>query len=910
MAETNFSELLQKSLFLASKAENAHKKYSLDNIPNLPRKASQVEEEAKKALTRANLDGGSPELDSGSIRLFSELNFDADSLGRDVRGLSTEEVVQAPSDALLRNDLDSFILEQHENAVFSTLEDSKRIVQEDIRRSLDASVQELWEKEKEKFLKQLSKQSVVPSSLTGDVSLKTPASRRKPYSWVPGATSVQVESEERGLSSNNLTIEFASVIRNLIANRSSESVPQQSMLGSITAKMEVPPVSATSLSSFPLACQFAKVVSSQAHSLKYLVFIFDALAWIFGERSKEWESSQRSSFSNKREACFDFRDRNQVKQAVEGAIRSLEEKFRDGKVVASIRSHPRHALRGGRPGLIEDIRAYLRVLLHNDMSFITPDTQLLHQLPLWPQIFLAFRCGDVAAACKIAEEANAQMIAKGLHFYHFIREFVSTQDRCLSEESLLQLSQEYSLVARRSNDAYLRICYLLLAKCNPNYDEKWELPSSDYQSVLNSIEDYLWFHLSLIRLDDKQLPLSLQAYRLDLVNVQQEIRDFGPSYFDPKGERPLFYTMILILSLQFAKAVEYLSKCDGFLLYCVHIAIILYYYGALRTREELKDAIKSLKYILEPFEVDKLIWEYVQTIAKTRVFDAACYIYVLRDASLRFEYLKELILYSSEYEALLGYTSPEGSRRAGFLHQLEHMLPEQDRKDNISFELATVAAIEANDRGDIPAAIRLYDIAGEYDRVAAILVRRLCAELIHSRSSLSSSSRSWLLEESKRYLRLHSEKVSGTTSSSRWFSGLGLVVSLAEFVDMVRQQKYEEAWNEISNLGIFPKNEREVVTKSAEWKSVSEEVDQLILERLAPIIVLAMDCLVALHQRTKTLQQQAERSASSPSSPTVLFNKLKEYETQGRNLITFATLLGIQNPDVSAKLMTASLALS
>ncbi|GJQ15774.1 hypothetical protein GpartN1_g7565.t1 [Galdieria partita] len=922
MSERNFLQLLQQSRFLESRAQGTQRKQALDSTPLLPRSISQVDQEAKEMLTRASRTGGTPEMDPSSIRLFSELNFDAESLGKEVRKFNAVENLLPPPETTLTSDLDSYILEQHEDAIFTTLEDSQAVVNEELRRKLDSTIEAMWEKEKDKFLKELSRH--VPMSFNDTKDSASKVSVKSTSQWdapldqtqaTPVSYSRRVVRENREYSEGvDLSADFTNIVRNILEGRVLDPVAQKLVFSSLSSNLDTSRISSSSSSSsLPIAQQFAKAVLSHQHALKYFAFIFEAISWICGERRVDFDGTYTRD-SRIKEGCVDLLDPSQLKRALQGSLRAMEEKFKESRLIATIRSHPEHALRGGKPGLVEDIRAYLRVVFHNDFQSLPEDTQFLYHLPLWPQIFLALRCGDVHSAAKIAEEANAQLTSNGLHFCAFIQEFLSSPDRCLSEDSLIQLSQEYSLVARRSSDAYLRVCYILIARCSPNVDEKWKLQESDYSIVLSSIEDYLWFHLSLVRLDERQMPLSLLAYRLQLVDIQQEILEFGPSYFDPKGERPLFYTMILTLSLQFAKAVDYLVKCDGFLFYGVHIGLILYYYGILHNEKEWKGIIekhpdlsnqyrKQIQFLLEPYDFDRCLWSYVQSIAQARPLDAACYLYILRDKTSRMHYLKELILHSGEYESLLGFIGPDGARRRGFLDQLERCLPEEERNDQVSIILATESAIEAAERGDIQAAVRLYDIAEEYDRLVATLAKKLSAELVHSRSSL----RSWLVEESRRYLKLLSDKFISEVNTSKWISTLKLLLSLVEFMDFVQQQKYEEAWTCISNLNILPLNERDVVSKSSQWQSVSDEADQLVAERLAQIIVRAMDCLVALYQRTKESQRHSERTQLSPSS--LSSHKLNEYESYGRNLVSFATLLGIQSPDISAKLMQASLAL-
>jgi len=70
MTETNFSDLLQKSLFLASRAEGTQRKQALDSTPLLPRGITQVGQEVKEMLARANRSGGTPVSDLFLVALL------------------------------------------------------------------------------------------------------------------------------------------------------------------------------------------------------------------------------------------------------------------------------------------------------------------------------------------------------------------------------------------------------------------------------------------------------------------------------------------------------------------------------------------------------------------------------------------------------------------------------------------------------------------------------------------------------------------------------------------------------------------------------------------------------------------------------------------------------------------------
>lgn len=91
----------------------------------------------------------------------------------------------------------------------------------------------------------------------------------------------------------------------------------------------------------------------------------------------------------------------------------------------------------------------------------------------------------------------------------------------------------------RGSDAFRRVCYLLLTRVDASTEGgTLNLLDEDYSLLFNTIEDYLWFRLSLVRLESELPPPQSQAAKLlTLREVQQEIRSFGPAYFDPKGDR-------------------------------------------------------------------------------------------------------------------------------------------------------------------------------------------------------------------------------------------------------------------------------------------------------------------------------------------------------------------------------------
>lgn len=63
-------------------------------------------------------------------------------------------------------------------------------------------------------------------------------------------------------------------------------------------------------------------------------------------------------------------------------------------------TRPAQARMGGAPGLIAHIRSFLA---KNLGSMQGRQMQLLDDVPLWAQIFLCFRCGELRLAVQLAE---------------------------------------------------------------------------------------------------------------------------------------------------------------------------------------------------------------------------------------------------------------------------------------------------------------------------------------------------------------------------------------------------------------------------------------------------------------------------------------------------------------------------
>lgn len=124
--------------------------------------------------------------------------------------------------------------------------------------------------------------------------------------------------------------------------------------------------------------------------------------------------------------------------------------------------------------------------------------------------------------------------------------FVHSLPKLLRDRFLSEYNQRIRYTSS-SSDPYKQALYKLIGRV--------ELNRRNVAGVTQTTEDWLWFQLSLIREEESETSSnneggsSFEKYGLrELATV---LRKFGESHFDPKGNRPLLYFQVLLISGQF-----------------------------------------------------------------------------------------------------------------------------------------------------------------------------------------------------------------------------------------------------------------------------------------------------------------------------------------------------------------------
>lgn len=896
MEGIDFSDLVERSRALRSRQEASASGFA-DNIPRLERALPQIDRESRRLATGHSADTGLGQpgdaRDAKALRLLSEYGFQTGNIERNLQNVALLDAFE-PYKSVADTDLDAYLGQAHENAIVSAIEAALAHATKVSLSAMSSTIKSEWE---------ASKRDLVT---LGAIPYQTPTRKStKAASTAPGGAFASPFRFPRGAQSMREPIMERSSLRSSI--RTSTVSPTTPIYESIVRKAvhsrSNPNVSvaiATELDDALNAHHAPRGdILNGPRSIQHLHAVFTALRYITSEANAaspppEGAFGGMYTAEDRRKSCI-------------GAYRFLCLQFREDKMKREIELRPVEAKRGGVPGMKADVKAYLNLIFDRGVPDQLAGGTRYDGLPIWPQIYYCLRAGSRETALEIARgalrtgctDASVTLIEQCLH-----ASITAGERGALPEPLLERLVQDYGLSAQRGEDPYQRVCYVVLARLDPAAGDKIALPDSDYSLLFYSIEDYLWLRLSVVRLEgDEKAPDSLAMYQLSLRSIQEEVRSFGPSHFDPQGDTPAFYALVLLLTCQFAEAIRYLDRGARAIAEATHIAYTLYYYGMLRETVGLEATDdKDSDDACFRFDYAELLWRYISRFSRTDPTAAAVYLFTLRDGGVRKGLLRRLLLETKEFDLLLG-SKPVRSgsrvdRQVGVLEELWPLGGRDAAHGGGWMSLVEDAAAAAEESGDRTSAVQLYDVAGVRGKVVAILIDKLSAEL----TSRDTPARTRGFEEATEYRRQLEndrinrplERVHGDMLLNQLMPSFDLLLSMGEFFDLVWQKQFERAWELLDKVDFLPRNDAQLVAKTSELKVGGGVWADAVCDRVPEIVLGAMEVLAALH----SMQRRSGREIGG----TGLWST-GTLRTAARTLVNFSGMLPNVSADISARLV-------
>ncbi|KAH8402913.1 hypothetical protein KR222_000094 [Zaprionus bogoriensis] len=379
------------------------------------------------------------------------------------------------------------------------------------------------------------------------------------------------------------------------------------------------------------------------------------------------------------------------------------------------------------PNVYDKVELYVRLTCHTPESRCSL-VDMQHERPLWPHVYFSLRCGDLGAAMQFLRDwgniyPDMQQL---LQQQQLIKEQQLRLDQRLLKARLqMSLMPEYRVI---SGDPYKKAVFAMLL----DYDQ----PQEQHCELVQSIDDFLWLHLSLRR----------DVSHLSLADLQSVMScNCGPKFLSDKMTIPVYF-QLLILTGHFEAAIEFLARSEAMRPHAVHMAIALDELQLLDTpRNELESLLSSDPGDLSPssrLNLVRLVVAYAKPFELSNTEEALHYYYLLRKftssengRSVMTNCIVELLVEAGDEKTLKFFFGTSQSfdpsiTCGGFYLQLPDLVSEKH-------ELAAIVATELAKRAKYKPAISMYILARKLNK-ALSLMSSLLAQVVHQQQGKSS----------------------------------------------------------------------------------------------------------------------------------------------------------------------------
>ncbi len=358
-------------------------------------------------------------------------------------------------------------------------------------------------------------------------------------------------------------------------------------------------------------------------------------------------------------------------------------------------------------------------------------------------MYFAFRCGRYNYAkdkvSKFIESGREVKIYE--HLFEAFGQLLERPSEPLKESQRAGLAREFlrttSEEERKRWNSYKVALLFVLTKQSPQSNPA--VLQHLYQRVFTSVEDFVWMRLRLLHL---HMPIPSQAYLSGhtLEALQSDVREMEKD-LNKTGSTPLKYFQVLLATLQFERAIQYLAfKYADYFSFVVHMAIACHHFNLLQavfleSTIGVDGWISRLvrKFILPfwtayPKEAFQYILVFVPTPRSSAVISSTPGASVVNSIDVFSSLTEELLLECpdsiDELVGTLSSSPPLQIERGDLYFYLQHLRePEHDLAKIIVLKTAAAARNRS-----VAQAVQLYGLVGEFEVIAEILVKRL-AEL-------------------------------------------------------------------------------------------------------------------------------------------------------------------------------------
>lgn len=407
-------------------------------------------------------------------------------------------------------------------------------------------------------------------------------------------------------------------------------------------------------------------------------------------------------------------------------------------------------------------------------------------------------------------------------------------------------------------------CYL----CKQNTDE-----DSSLNDILDNVDDFLWFKLNTIQLQDAQQQVS--TVRSNQFTSFQEFQtqlsvEYGEKYFIKSNRNPFIYLHVLLLTAQFEQAIELLLKYESCIVHGIHMALSLFERRMLNVIK----STSSTQLFASPGANEVTLpksWRRVNLASLVKMYtrgkfelsggdcrDSLEYYYFLRNLYLPLSaqsqissktktsityfthYVSELAIETREFELLFGRLESRTPAVGSLCVRRPGAIDKYTRDEDETNMIIGRVGEEMEAKGLLEEAVKLYDLSRQQQRVLELcskLISQVCADM-----NVLNSNRDRLKNLATAIATRYKTEMMNTTSNtsatnlvapnSAYFSPVPksvtstffLLTDLMTFFDLFHSENWDLAYETLSKLNILPSNSSNVEIKVKDFVAFNEEV--------------------------------------------------------------------------------------
>ncbi|EPB91877.1 hypothetical protein HMPREF1544_01170 [Mucor circinelloides 1006PhL] len=510
---------------------------------------------------------------------------------------------------------------------------------------------------------------------------------------------------------------------------------------------------------------------------------------------------------------------------------------------------------GGNPLFNHRLRAFMDLTFKTNSGWTDDTLEIVDNLPIWAFVYYLMRCGHLDMAATFVD-THREMFAKERKFVSYFEQYVNAEYHTVSPSTQKAIIADYNRFEYGEHvvDPYKLIIYKIMGRC--------ELHKKNQPDVIRTVEDFIWLQLTMVRevAVDEETNL-LERYRL--ADVQKHVASYGNSYFDPDNTNPWIYFRILILTLQFEKAIGFLYKDKKYRLETVHFAVALAYHGLLRILPASKSNTKIM--LITDNEENQvfysnffhLLYQYVQVFIPDSRQNAVQYLYLLSlysqengypDQSmvqLARSYVCKYVVDSNDAKTLLGTLNEKETPR--LIEDQKNLLYIGTREQFTDLILYPTAE-QCIQRGRCSDAVHIYSVAHDYNKVVDVLVKGLTDALQQSHAdriidlTVSDEPNTAIIQFTKEAMDYYTRFEPFTTvATAERQNTIRILIHLLQFRTFYDQNEFDMAMQHLESTDIIPlRYDHQYVLRLVERFNA---LDDSIKKNVPEVLLNTMDIL-------------------------------------------------------------------